>query len=251
MQCPQCGHEQDGDLECFRCGIVFSKYRPSPPAAPLRRAFTPQITYYNAAHQRRRIWLLLGILGFVAVLCYNFQVSLPISHPPGVLAPTEPEQVILKQGPAWKRGERLICALARFNMKGRVLSTERYRWDATADLSPIDVALGWGPMSDQRILDALEIVQGNRRYVLFPLGDTPPLPWPVIMVSSSNVHMIPADSVIEGQLKSLRVGQLIEVSGFLVGVQEKGQWVWVSSLSRKDTGDGACEILWVEQMRTL
>ncbi len=33
MKCPKCGHEQpDGGLDCGRCGIVFSRYRP--PGAP-------------------------------------------------------------------------------------------------------------------------------------------------------------------------------------------------------------------------
>jgi hypothetical protein len=60
--------------------------------------------------------------------------------------------------------------------------------------------------------------------------------------------MIPADPDIEKSLKSLRSGQIVELTGYLVGVQEKGQWVWVSSTSRTDTGDGACEIIWVERL---
>ena len=34
----------------------------------------------------------------------------------------------------------------------RVLGTERYRFDRASELSLVDLALGWGPMSDTRAL---------------------------------------------------------------------------------------------------
>jgi hypothetical protein len=73
----------------------------------------------------------------------------------------------------------------------------------------------------------------------------------ILMANSSNMHMLPANARIEKSLRSLRVGELVELSGYLVGVQENGQWTWVSSLSRLDTGDGACEIFWVERVELL
>jgi len=39
ITCPKCGFEQEEALECLRCGIVFSKFRPSVPAVE-----TPPIT---------------------------------------------------------------------------------------------------------------------------------------------------------------------------------------------------------------
>jgi hypothetical protein len=35
MKCPQCAHEQSSTVECERCGIIFSKWKP-PDAAPPR-----------------------------------------------------------------------------------------------------------------------------------------------------------------------------------------------------------------------
>jgi hypothetical protein len=248
VQCPKCGHLQDDKAECGRCGVVFSKILAEIPIPYSRRAHSLQLTYYDLARERKQAFLLAGLLCVLAFALYEAWAGGPVTHPPGILAPGVPEQVNLRQPQAWRKGDRVIVALARFHLRGRVLSTERYRWDATSDLSPIDVAMGWGPMSDQRVVDALDIVQGNRRYVLVPVGDQPPLPWPALMVSSSNMHMIPADPDIEKSLKSLRSGQIVELTGYLVGVQEKGQWVWVSSTSRTDTGDGACEIIWVERL---
>lgn len=58
--------------------------------------------------------------------------------------------------------------------------------------------------------------------------------------------MIPANDGIERQLKSLRPVNLVRIKGFLVEVSNKEGLHWKSSLTRSDTGAGACELLWVE-----
>jgi len=63
------------------------------------------------------------------------------------------------------------------------------------------------------------------------------------------MHMIPANDGIERQLKSLRLVNLVRIKGFLVEVSNKEGLHWKSSLTRSDTGAGACELLWVESLR--
>jgi hypothetical protein len=48
------------------------------------------------------------------------------------------------------------------------------------------------------------------------------------------------------RLKAARAGQLVHLKGMLVRADGKDGWHWVSSLSRTDTGDGSCEVIWVE-----
>ena len=44
-------------------------------------------------------------------------------------------------------------------------------------------------------------------------------------------------------------GNIILISGKLVNVNKIGnKWTWKSSTKRDDTGSGACEILWVEEI---
>jgi len=45
---------------------------------------------------------------------------------------------------------------------------------------------------------------------------------------------------------SLRPGQIVRLQGYLVDVRGPGGFAWNTSLTRSDTGDGACEIVWVE-----
>jgi hypothetical protein len=54
-------------------------------------------------------------------------------------------------------GSDTLTSLASFDIRARVLARERYRFDRAADLSPIDLALGWGRMSESAVLDQLKI----------------------------------------------------------------------------------------------
>ena len=43
-------------------------------------------------------------------------------------------------------------------------------------------------------------------------------------------------------------GQVVALEGYLVKVISKDGWRWQSSLTRNDTGNGACEVIWVEEV---
>ena len=60
--------------------------------------------------------------------------------------------------------------------------------------------------------------------------------------------MIPADKETLEVLRSVRRGDRISLTGYLVLVESKSGWKWDTSLSRTDTGGGACEIVWVKRL---
>jgi hypothetical protein len=62
------------------------------------------------------------------------------------------------------------------------------------------------------------------------------------------MHMIPATRSIARQLKNLRVGDVIKLAGLLVDADHESGWFWRTSMSRTDTGAGACEIVFVEAL---
>jgi hypothetical protein len=168
----------------------------------------------------------------------------PITQPPGVLAPLDPVQTEPDSPAPWTFRDHRITPLARFEIRARVLSTERYRFDRAAQLSPVDFALGWGPMSDSRILDAFTIRQQDRWY--FWSSGTMPIPASEVVSHSANMHMIPSNESVARRLLSVKPGQLVELRGQLIRADDKSGWHWVSSLTRTDTGDGSCEVVWVE-----
>lgn len=170
-----------------------------------------------------------------------------VTHAPGVLAAAAPVQTSL-QGPlpTLSKAGYDIRPLARFELEARVLGVERYYLDRGADLSPVDLALGWGRMSDTAVLDRIEIRQSGRYYY----WSTPeyPVPREEIETSSANMHMVPGNERVARQLEDVRPGHIVRLSGFLIEARGADGWRWRSSLARNDTGKGACELIWVERL---
>ena len=190
--------------------------------------------------------ILLAIV--VSVVGWNY-LHRPIDYPPGILISSEPQQTATADAPL-VRGTFNLKPLAHFELDARVLHRKVYRWDRQAALVPVDLALGWGPMSDQRVLDRLKITQSMRFY-WFEYKMPPPILQEEIISHSTNLHVIPSNREIELRCKSLRAGALVHLSGDLVEATAPGMGAWRSSLSRTDTGNGACELMWVKEMSIL
>ena len=141
-----------------------------------------------------------------------------------------------------------IEPVERFRLEARVLSTRRYRFGRESELSPIDLALGWGPMRDDALLSQLRISQGGRFFYVSWDGSLG-VPTSEIVHNSGNMHMIPASAEVWSVLRSLREGDVIRLDGHLVDVEASDGWRWRTSRSRTDTGPGACELVYVESIR--
>lgn len=190
-------------------------------------------------------WLLIAVIAVGGWYQYQQRTQKPILHTNGVLVQRDPVQTMLDRGESWQKGDYTIKALADFDIEARVLSKELYSSGREADLSPVDLALGWGAMSDSEVLSSLTISQRNRFYY-YRWENQPPRPPAEIASHSANMHMIPANAQIEKILKDVRSGQVVKLRGKLVAVSAPDGWRWQSSLTRDDTGAGACELFRVE-----
>jgi hypothetical protein len=170
----------------------------------------------------------------------------PLHAAPGVLAADVPEQVDLDTPAQLQRDNVTLVTRAHFDATARVLSREDYRFDAGASLAPTDLALGWGRMSDSQVLDRIEISQSGRFYY-WRVKDYP-IPRREIEESSANMHLIPADAGVRAMLDRVRPGEVVRIEGFLVDASRPDGWHWNSSLTREDTGNGACELVYVESL---
>jgi len=169
-------------------------------------------------------------------------------HAPGVLVRADPSQGPTLRGVPWKENGNQFTPLATFHLRARILHTESYWWDHGSIISPLDLAVGWGPMSDQAILDQMSISQGQRWYTWRPQRRRLPLTIDEIVSHSANIHTIPSTPEIKKQLRHLRAGDIAELDGYLVEAQIAGGGKWTSSLTRTDVGGGACELMWVRDV---
>ena len=172
-----------------------------------------------------------------------------VSYGPGVFAPDEPNQVNINNAPMFMHNDYFITPLADFEVNARVLSRRTYSWGRESDLSPVDFALGWGRMSDEAVYSQINIRQSNRFY--YWQVQQFPIPRREIETNSANMHMIPANQSVERAMKNVRNGDLITFKGKLVKAEAPDGWSWVSSLTRTDTGRGACELVFVEEFEII
>ncbi|PID43084.1 MAG: hypothetical protein CSB48_07240 [Proteobacteria bacterium] len=180
------------------------------------------------------------------IFWYVFIREDSVSYGPGVLAPEVPIQTKSVNGESFSFKGYTLTPLADYHLTAKVLSKESYSHDRESDLAPVDLALGWREMSDESNLARIEITQSGRWYRW--RSDNLPVPRSVVERNSANTHIIPADGAVETLLKAVRKGDIVELRGKLVKVEAEDGWHWVSSLTRNDTGSGACEVMYVDSL---
>lgn len=165
----------------------------------------------------------------------------------GMKAPNSPVQNKIDSPIDKQLGDYRIKELATINVIAKVLAKKNYSFDRGADLSPTDVTLGWGRMSDEKVLESISISQSGRFY--FWHVKEFPIPRQEIQTHSANMHLIPVNDEIKKAISDIKKGEIIEIVGHLVSVSSViDKWTWTSSLTRNDTGNGACELILVEKI---
>ncbi len=140
-----------------------------------------------------------------------------------------------------------IKELEGYKGEFRILGREEYSSGREAIFSPVDFAVGWGVMADPKVYSKISVRQSNRWY--YWQVDTFFIPQREIETHSANMHIIPANAQVANALKQVKAGDLVYLQGALLEITSNdGQWKWRSSLSREDTGSGACEVMRIDQV---
>ena len=127
-----------------------------------------------------------------------------------------------------------------------------WHWDSMDSLAPYDAVLAWGPSSNPAQARNITIRQFGRYYTWHTNESITPERARMISESMANTHLIPANEDLRGKLDLLQPGQVVRLDGYLVDVDISNKSRMLrTSLTRKDQGPGACEVMLVEDMTIL
>ncbi len=140
-----------------------------------------------------------------------------------------------------------------YDLYGMVVSYRHHDGDSRMHmlsndhLNMLDVCVIWGDNTANPHLDKIDFWNGiftcnvkTRDQVAWDAFD---------MYQLSNNHLISDDDYIRNQVKDIRIGDQIRVSGYLASYGSENGGKRGTSTTRLDTGDGACETLFVERFR--
>ena len=202
---------------------------------PISKLYSPSATYMANAT--------LNEQAFIPDKPFSPQVEPKLAK----LTPEPIHNPVVEDKRIYKNGYELKL-IESFDVEGRVISTRRYWGDERADIAPVDLAVGWGKLSDPEVLKQIYFRQNNR-FLYWRVGEFP-IPRKELEHSTTNIHIIPANDSVEARVRDLKRGELIKLKGYLVDAKTGNNDVWQTSRSREDSGDGACEILLVEAIES-
>ncbi|MDI6740538.1 MAG: hypothetical protein QME74_09270, partial [Candidatus Edwardsbacteria bacterium] len=136
-------------------------------------------------------------------------------------------------------------------LSGIVVGRENYSSGWNAVISPCDLAIAWGKLTEGGLHKELNWSQSGRWY-FWQYDENFPRDNAFISRYSSNNHIIPATENVANAARALGAGDTVELSGQLVDVDgRKGEetvW-WRTSTSRDDSGDESCEVFYVRKIK--
>ena len=165
----------------------------------------------------------------------------------------DPVQTAVTSKPiTWQRKKYTwqLTPRAQIQITGRVLSRQTYSRDWQSEISPLDLAIGWGELYDTEVDKWVQWRQSGRWYY-YRWPDEAPYDEKYLRTHSSNIHIVPATDNLSALLLKIDQNDRIVMEGKLVDIEatsETNIWWSKTSLTRTDSGNGACEILLVERL---
>ncbi|HOX22991.1 MAG TPA: hypothetical protein PLL10_05960, partial [Elusimicrobiales bacterium] len=204
-------------------------------------------------NNHRYKYLFLGLLAALAVSYYNtlnnFKRALdplaqtcavPVQGAPGNSAPIK-----LSIGGS----DYLLEPLHSYEATAMVMGTSRNLISSIRDIIPFDLGLCWGQTLCSGEFRKVEFSSMlNHFYAQWPSGVR------VKLSDMANSHIVPGSPQVLAKLKKLVPGDQIRLKGVLVNVRKypfgqagrgRPERELMSSTTREDKGDGACEIIYV------
>ncbi len=193
-------------------------------------------------------WTALGLLALGGYWLAGHPTALSATHP--VDWRSEPDQSPTDRAPferSTRHGTFRIVPRAAYEVGAVVAHVDRYRFDHLAPLVPLDAVLTWGKLPEVPYRGRVAYDQMARFYLWSTHARNLDLRY--IATHSANTHLLPSDSNLRKAILHLGRGDRIRIRGLLVDLVDGEGHTFKTSLTRTDTGAGACEVLWVQELQ--
>lgn len=141
-------------------------------------------------------------------------------------------------------GDVDIFLKAEYDIRGVVKGKKKYS-DYSSQVSKYDIILVWGDLNKKEYDQHISYSQSGRWY--YYTYDQEMIEGNFIAKQSANIHLIPENEDIADKINKVRKNDYIRIKGHLVDV-DFSDGIWETSMTRGDTGNGACEILFVKEL---
>lgn len=257
ISCPKCGAEKQDGMSCRHCGIVFHKYTGNlaTRAHPLRPSIrqTNSDFPYKTLTRLSQLVLLTSLL--LLILSNQYIAVLPeVDFYKGALLP-EPVQSDTTAEPFEIVSNDIVYTInpiQDYQLHGVVVSFHNsdswwdiYHHGIWRDYINIkDICVIWGNNVSSGIYKKIDFKNTTWTcWASWPDGDTGRR---FSMHQLSNNHLLVDDPRIREIAENVAIGDQIRVNGVLASYSHSnGKFTRGTSTSRTDTGNGACETIYV------
>lgn len=121
VTCPKCGADQQGNLECLRCGIIFAKYKiPTPPVTASQETRDPSEILLPQRTRIARLFRVLPWISLAITLGMLFAIlrqapALPIQSDPQAADRVAEKMAMLQQSIQTNRAATITLSEAELN----------------------------------------------------------------------------------------------------------------------------------------
>ncbi len=260
MRCPKCNqHQPAGDI-CRHCGLVFAKYALAQQRAQAARPALTIITSHAFPYQfvqQLLLLVLLSGLGFALWSHWNMnQLPPPDFYDQGQL--DEPRQTPTDASVFQIEAHGIRYTIEpRFDyqLDGVVVSLhdsdvfwDIYHFGDWQDFINLrDLCVVWGDNVSSGVFRQMHY--SNTTWTCWISANHPDAASSFAWNQISNNHLLTPDPGIREAIKSAEIGDQIRLDGKLAQYSHAGGFQRGTSITRDDTGNGACETIYVEGFR--